>query len=981
MCFGECKSRNLSFNGKQNLFLEVKPLVFWVSKLDNSIIFVQNKPYTTHSMEKFSYLGNADPKSIDSLYQQYLTNPDQVSEDWQNFFRGFDFALTQYPDSENITEKEARVFRNEFNVINLINAYRTRGHLFTKTNPVRTRRKYTPTLDHQNFGLTDADLDTPFQAGTEIGIGKAPLKKIIEHLQITYCQSIGVEYIYIRKPEIVDWLKNKMEPIRNTPRFDRDVKIQILNKLNQAVGFEHFVRKRFPGQKRFSLEGCETLIPALDSVIELGARSGIKEYVIGMAHRGRLNVLANILEKPYKKIFSEFEGMAYADETLLGDVKYHLGCTLEKTTSDGNLINLSISPNPSHLEAVNPVVEGLARAKADLKYMSDYQKVAPILIHGDASIAGQGVVYEVVQMSQLPAYKTGGTIHLVINNQLGFTTNYLDGRSSTYCTDVAKSVQSPVFHVNGDDVEAVVYTIGLAMQFRQKFQRDVFIDLLSYRKYGHNEGDEPRFTQPVLYKIIEKHPDPATIYIKKLIEEGTITSQQADDLRASLNKVLDDELAEAKKIDKGNIDPFLEKTWDGFSKPDQVKIHENANTSVDLATLNYLGEKITRLPSDKPFFRKTAKLMQEREKMIHDGKNLDWAMGELLAYATLLEQGINVRFSGQDVERGTFSHRHAVLITEDAAAGYVPLNNISDKQGRFEIYNSLLSEYGVLGFEYGYAMASPKSLVIWEAQFGDFVNGAQIIIDQFITSAEDKWRIMNGLVMLLPHGFEGQGPEHSSARMERFLESCAENNIQVANCTTPASFFHLLRRQMLRSFRKPLVVFTPKSLLRHPKCTSNIEELTNGSFQTIIDDPIADPSNTTRIVFCTGKIYYELIDYREKHGYDSTAIIRLEQLYPFPGKEIKDLQLKYTNVTRWLWVQEEPKNMGAWFFIREHMEFIQPGVISRPPSGSPASGSSKFHAIQQNKIIEKAFEDCTCENVCRECKQLCISHLNQFNVY
>jgi len=932
-------------------------------------------------MEKFSYLGNADPQTIESLYKEFLKNPQSLSDDWQNFFRGFDFASTHYPDSGNLSEKESRIFRNEFNVIDLINAYRSRGHLFTKTNPVRTRRTYTPTLDHQNFGLTDDDLDHAFQAGKEIGIGKATLRKIIEHLQTTYCQSVGVEYMYIRNPEIVEWLRNKMETTLNKPSFDRNTKLQILKKLSQAVGFEHFVRMRFPGQKRFSLEGCETLIPALDSVIELGAETGIKEFVIGMAHRGRLNVLANILKKPYRRIFSEFESMAYADETLLGDVKYHLGCTLEKKTNSGKIINLSISPNPSHLEAVNPVVEGIARAKADQKYLSDYQKVAPILIHGDASIAGQGIVYEVVQMSQLPAYKTGGSIHLVINNQLGFTTNYLDARSSTYCTDVAKTVQSPVFHVNGDDVEAVVYTIGLAMQFRQKFQRDVFIDLLSYRKFGHNESDEPRFTQPILYKIIETHPDPATIYVKKLVGEGTLKEEEASSLRVSLDKVLDQELIESRKIEKGDIDPFLGKTWEGFVKPDKEMIYKNANTRVDKTTLLKLGERITRLPDNQNFFRKTKRLMQERAEMVKDGSRLDWAMGELLAYASLVSEGINVRFTGQDVERGTFSHRHAVLIAEDTAAGYIPLNNIADQQGRFEIYNSLLSEYGVLGFEYGYAMANPDSLVIWEAQFGDFMNGAQIIIDQFLTSAEEKWRLMNGLVMLLPHGFEGQGPEHSSARMERFLSSCAENNIQIANCTTPANFFHLLRRQMKRNFRKPLVVFTPKSLLRHPKCTSSLAELANGEFEAIIDDVNADPEMIDRVIFCTGKIYYELEEYKQQRKFFNTAIIRLEQLYPFPGKEIKALQMKYSAAGRWLWVQEEPKNMGAWYFIREHMEFVQPSVIARPPSGSPASGSSKFHAIQQNKIVEKSFEECTCENVCRECKQLCISHLNQFNVY
>lgn len=930
-------------------------------------------------MEKFSYLGNTDPQAIESLYQQYLSDPSSVSPDWQHFFGGFDFAQTHFPAKTEQPATANRGLHNEFNVIDLINAYRERGHLFTQTNPVRTRRQYSPTLDHENFGLSDEDLNKEFQAGNEIGIGKAPLSQIIEHLKTTYCQSIGVEFMYIRTPEIVEWLKAKMEGNRNVPQFNKDTKKQILKKLTEAVGFEHFVRKRFPGQKRFSLEGGETLIPAMDSVIEKGADMGIREYVIGMAHRGRLNVLGNILRKPYRKIFSEFGGMAYADETLLGDVKYHLGCTLETETSGGKTIHLNIAPNPSHLETVTPIVEGLARAKAERKYNNDLLSIAPIIIHGDASIAGQGVVYEVLQMSQLPAYKTGGTIHLVINNQLGFTTNYLDARSSTYCTDVAKTIQSPIFHVNGDDVEAVVYTIGLAMEFRQKFQRDVFIDLLCYRKYGHNESDEPRFTQPLLYKIIEKHPDPATLYIDKLVGENVISKDYAKGLWDSFNEIMDQELAESKKIVEGNIDPFLEYTWEGFSKPDELQIFNGPDTRVNLETLRELGLKITSLPQDKNFFRKTLRLMEERKNMVEEGTKLDWAMAELLAYASLLNENIPVRFTGQDVVRGTFSHRHAVLIAEDTALGYSPLSHIKDDQGKFEIYNSLLSEYGALGFEYGYAMASPQSLVIWEAQFGDFINGAQIIIDQFISSAEEKWRVMNGLVMLLPHGFEGQGPEHSSARMERFLELCAQNNMQVANCTTPANFFHILRRQVKRNFRKPLVILTPKSLLRHPKCVSSLQELAEGEFKTVIDDKV-NPEDVERVIFCSGKIYYELVEYRQKHEHFNTAIVRLEQLYPFPADEIKQIKKKYNKADRWLWVQEEPKNMGAWYFIREFMHFINPGVIARPPSGSPASGSSKFHQIQQNKIVEKSFEDCNCENVCRECKQLCISHLNQFNV-
>ena len=928
-------------------------------------------------MDLYSYLGNADISVIEDLYKKYRDNPEEVELQWKQFFQGFDFARTHYPEPDALSEKQVKTFRQEFNVINLINAYRERGHLFTKTNPVRTRRKYFPTLDHQNFGFNNEDLKGAFQAGTEIGIGKAPLERIIGHLQQTYCQSIGAEYMYIRSPEIVEWLKQRMEGSKNTPQFSKDRKEHILKKLSEAVGFEHFVRKRFPGQKRFSLEGCETLIPALDALIEKGADLGIAEFVIGMAHRGRLNVLGNILKKPYCKIFSEFEGKEYAEEALLGDVKYHLGCTLETNTRQGHAINLSIAPNPSHLEAVDPVAEGIARAKVDRKHQGDPKKVAPVLIHGDASIAGQGVVYEVLQMSQLEGFKTGGTVHLVINNQLGFTTNYLDGRSSTYCTDVAKTIQSPIFHVNGDDVEAVVYALELAIEFRQKFQRDVFIDLLSYRKYGHNEGDEPRFTQPMLYKLIEKHPDPAAIYTEKLLSEDTIEPDFAEKHRKSFNEILEKELALAKKVEKGNIDPFLENTWRGYSRASAEDIHQPANTKFNFDSLVDIGKKVTILPDEKGFFRKTHRMMQERYKMVTEKQTVDWAMGETLAYGTLLSEGVHVRFSGQDVERGTFSHRHAVLKIENSEEEYVPLNNIGNEQAPFQIYNSLLSEYGVLGFEYGYAMASPTSLVIWEAQFGDFINGAQVIADQFITSAEEKWKVMNGLVLFLPHGYEGQGPEHSSARMERFLTLCVDNNIQVANCTTPANLFHILRRQVKRPFRKPLVLFTPKSLLRHPRCVSTLKELSQGSFREVMDDPQAEPEEVERVIFCSGKIYYELLEEKEQKGFKNTAIVRLEQIYPLPEKQLSQLKKKYYNVKRWLWAQEEPQNMGPWPFIQTNLKMFPMSVIARPPSASPASGSSKFHQMQQQKIIEKAFEECDCENVCRECKQLCISHLEE----
>ncbi|MFO7977255.1 MAG: 2-oxoglutarate dehydrogenase E1 component [Bacteroidales bacterium] len=926
-------------------------------------------------MEKNTFLGNIDPSTLESLYQEYLQNPDKPGPEWKRFFEGFEFARQQYPQSGMASTEKTEGYSSEFKVINLINAYRERGHLFTLTNPVRTRRQYSPTLDIENFGLSADDLSKTFQAGEEICIGEATLQQIVNHLQETYRRTIGVEYMYIRDPKIVGWLKARMESRKNQPDFDAETRLQILNKLVHAVGFEQFVRKRFPGQKRFSLEGCETLIPALDALIEKGASMGVQEYVIGMAHRGRLNVLGNTLKKPFHKIFNEFEGNQYEDETLLGDVKYHLGCTLETTTRNGKAVNLSISPNPSHLEAVDPVVIGLARAKAENKFQSDYRKLAPVMIHGDASIAGQGVVYEILQMSQLDAYKTGGTIHLVINNQLGFTTNYLDARSSTYCTDVAKTIQSPIFHVNGDDVEAIVYTMQLAMEFRQKFQRDVFIDLLSYRKYGHNEGDEPRFTQPTLYKIIEKHPDPAAIYTEKLLTLGVIQKDTANRMQTEFEELLAKELEKARQITKGSIDPFLENTWKDFYQNRTTNNLPTVDTRVSPESIMDLAEKVTRLPEGINFFRKSRRLFQERWKMIKEQQQVDWAMGETLAYATLLDEGTPVRISGQDVERGTFSHRHAVLQIEDSKDEYVPLNNIGNHQAPFMIYNSLLSEVGVLGFEYGYALGSPNHLVIWEAQFGDFLNGAQVIIDQFITSAEEKWKVMNGLVMLLPHGFEGQGPEHSSARIERFLNACADNNIQVANCTTPANFFHLLRRQIRSTQRKPLVIFTPKSLLRHPRCVSSLQELSQGSFHEVIDDQGADPEKTDRVLLCSGKIYYELLEEKQKKGFEDTAVIRLEQIYPIPAEQLKALHQKYNKARRWLWVQEEPQNMGAWAFLKLNVPFINLSVIARPPSASPASGSSQFHQMQQKKIIEKSFEECDCEDVCKECQQLCISQL------
>lgn len=900
-------------------------------------------------MDKFSYLGNADTSSIEDLFQQYLKDSNSVDSGWQKFFEGFEFARKNYGDEIEIPQNVIK----EFDVINLINGYRSRGHLFTQTNPVRERRKYAPTLDIENFGLNESDLEIVFQAGAQIGLGPAKLKDIIAHLHQTYCQSIGAEYMYIRIPKVNEWLQEKMEGSKNTPNFLMHEKLMILHKLNQAVGFENFLHTKFVGQKRFSLEGAEAAIPALDAICEKGSDMGIEDFVIGMAHRGRLNILTNILDKKYEDVFSEFEGYLSEDSLFEGDVKYHAGYSCDRISNNGKPFHVSLSPNPSHLEAVNPVVEGISRAKIDHFHGGDNNKVCPILIHGDAALAGQGIGYEVIQMSQLDGFKTGGTIHLVINNQVGFTTNYLDGRSSTYCTDLAKVVLSPVFHVNGDDVEALVFTVQLAMEFRQKFHRDVFIDVLCYRKYGHNEGDEPRFTQPLLYKAIAAHPNPREIYVKQLISRGDIDMDFAKEMERNFKELLQEKLDTAKKNGKTQITSFLKSQWTGLKMAEADAFDKSPDTSVDKKAFLDIAKKSVTLPKDKKFFNKTQKLFEDRSAMIAND-NYDWAMGELMAYATLMNEGSNVRFSGQDVERGTFSHRHAVITLEDSEEQYIPLNNIGTK-GKLDIYNSLLSEYGVLGFEFGYALTVPNDLTIWEAQFGDFFNGAQIIIDQFLTSAEYKWRRMNGLVMLLPHGYEGMGPEHSSARMERFLQQCAENNMQVVNCSTPANQFHILRRQIRRNFRKPLICFTPKKLLRYPTCVSSLKDFTTGGFLELIDDSTANVKSVKKIAFCSGKIYYDLIEAKQKENNDDLAIVRIEQLYPLPTRQMQEIVSKYKNATEYLWVQEEPENMGAWAYMLRAFREVNLKYIGRNESASPATGYGKQHTKQQQSIIDRVF--------------------------
>jgi 2-oxoglutarate dehydrogenase E1 component len=911
-------------------------------------------------MDKFSFLNAAHTAYFADLYDQYLDNPDSIEPSWKAFFQGYDFGSENYGFNNELVEGVSTQIpehvQKEFQVVKLIDGYRSRGHLFTKTNPVRDRRQYAPTLSIENFGLSKNDLDTVFNAGEILGIGAKTLKEIRTHLEAIYCEAIGVEYMYIRKPEEIQWIQDRLNINDNHTSFNIDQKKHILSKLNEAVSFENFLHTKYVGQKRFSLEGGESLIPALDAVIERAASYGVKEFVMGMAHRGRLSTLTNIFGKSAKDIFSEFDGKDYEEKVFDGDVKYHLGWTSKRMTDNGNRINLNIAPNPSHLETVGSVVEGITRSKQDKYYSDDFSKVLPIVVHGDAAIAGQGIVYEVVQMAKLDGYKTNGTIHIVVNNQIGFTTNYLDARSSTYCTDVAKVTLSPVLHINADDAEAVVHGVLFALDFRMTFKRDVFIDLLGYRKYGHNEGDEPRFTQPKLYKAIASHQNPRDLYAAKLIEEGIIDRNHVKKLESDYKSMLESELKDSRKEAKTVITPFMQDEWQEFNRVNAAEMMASVDTTYDIRKLEEITHVISTLPKDKKFIRKIERLIQSRKTMFLENK-LDWAMGEHLAYGTLLEEGFDIRISGQDVERGTFSHRHAVVKVEDSEEEIILHNSISENQGKFHIYNSLLSEYGVVGFDYGYAMASPNTLTIWEAQFGDFSNGAQIMLDQYISAAEDKWKLQNGLVMLLPHGYEGQGAEHSSARMERYLQLCSRDNLVVADCTTPANLYHLFRRQMKANFRKPLIVFTPKSLLRHPLVVSTVDEFANGGFQMVMDDLKVNINQVTSLIFVTGKFYYDLLEERKKLGRENVALIRIEQLFPLPVDEIRAIMTKFKNAHDIVWAQEEPKNMGAYSHIMMHYEDTRNWrLAARRPYSAPAAGSDTRSKMRHQQVIDYVFD-------------------------
>lgn len=891
------------------------------------------------------------------MYQQYSTDPDSVDEGWKKFFEGFEFAQEKFPmlpNGQNSNTVKGGLSSKEVQVQKLIHAYRSRAHLRSKTNPVRERKDRKPILDLEDFGLSKADLQTEFEAGNEIGIGKASLEKIIDTLKYIYEGTVGFEYLYVRNPEKMAWLQRRIEKDAIEFNPSNDHRKRILSKLNEAVVFENFLHTKYLGQKRFSLEGGETTIPALDAIINKGAELGVEEVMIGMAHRGRLNVLANIMGKTYEQIFNEFEGGATPDLTMGdGDVKYHLGFSSQIETQSGKTVEVKLAPNPSHLEAVNPVVEGFVRAKGDEEYDRDRSKVLPILIHGDAAVAGQGIVYEVVQMSQLDGYKTGGTIHFVINNQVGFTTDFDDARSSIYSTDVAKMIDAPVLHVNGDDPEAVVFCVQFATEYRQKFGDDIFVDMVCYRRHGHNESDEPKFTQPSLYNIISKHANPREVYNKKLIEKGAVEAELAKKMDKEFRSLLQDRLNMVKETPLPYTYQPLEEAWRSLRRSKPEDFDQSPETGIAQESIDQVAEALTSLPEGFKPIKQIEKQLKQRKDMFFKDKSLNWAAGELLAYGSLMLDGKKVRISGQDVQRGTFSHRHAVLRDANTNEAFNSLNSLDSKYP-FEIYNSLLSEFGVMGFEFGYALANPNALTIWEAQFGDFANGAQVMVDQFLSCSETKWQRMNGLVLLLPHGYEGQGPEHSNARPERYLQLCAEYNMVVANITTPANLFHAFRRQLAWEFRKPLVIMSPKSLLRHPKVMSPISDFTSGRFQETIGDDSVDEKKVKRVILCSGKVYYDLLEKKEKDKRKDVALIRLEQLHPFPAKQIETL-LKPFGKAELVWCQEEPENMGYWSYIQRVYANKEIRLISRKSSASPATGYAKVHQQEQEEIIKNAF--------------------------
>jgi len=914
-----------------------------------------------------AYISNAHPAYIESLYSDYQNDAESVEHGWRKFFEGFEFALQSNASNGLANGQEngkhgsagASIGNiDELKVYNLILAYRWSGHLEADTNPIRPRRDRRANLQIEFFGLTEKHLKEQFEVGSVLGLPPSSLENIVEHLRKIYCGPFALQYSYCRDPKKRAFMEEKFEQRKAVDYgFSPDQKKHILNKLTETTLLEQFLGKKYLGEKRFSLEGGENTIPALDAIIDTASELGVKEGVIGMAHRGRLNVLANILGKTYNQLFSEFEGFTPKGQTMGdGDVKYHLGFRSMFKSQGGKEIHLKLTPNPSHLEAVNPVVLGFSRAQADAVYESDYDSILPILIHGDAAVAGQGLVYEVAQMSKLKGYLTGGTIHVVINNQIGFTTDFDDARSSDYCTSIAGTIEAPVIHVNGDDAEAVVYAARVAAEYRQEFNSDIYIDILCYRKHGHNEADDPKFTQPQLYSLIEKHPDPRKIYVDKLIQRKDITEAEAKKMEKDFMSDLQDRLDNVRQKPQDYTYQEPELAWQKLRISTPEDFEESPKTKISKTKIATIVKGLIKVPEGFTPLRKVDKMLDQRRKLMKEQKSVDWAAAELLAYGSILMDGVDIRMSGQDVKRGTFSHRHAVISNHQTGEEYNRLNHLADKQGQFRIFNSLLSEFGVLGFEYGYSLASPDPLVIWEAQFGDFANGAQTVIDQFITAGESKWQKQSGIMLLLPHGYEGQGPEHSSARLERFLSACAEENICVTNITSPANFFHAIRRQLARPFRKPLIVMSPKSLLRHKKCISSVDELSSGGFREILDDDnTLAADKVKRVLVCTGKVYYDLLARKEQDSRKDVAIVRMEQLYPIAKAQLENTLGQYENAEL-VFVQEEPANMGAWSFILRHLPQYDFSGIYRKASASPATGFKKNHLIEQKELIDQAFE-------------------------
>lgn len=901
------------------------------------------------NIEQFISSGFVNLEAYEEMYEKFLKDPSSVDASWKQAFSNIDsvsLSSDRYPAPKPLPSSAG-----DLRVYHLIHAYRTYGHLYANYNPLNVSEKEEPyQLNFEMLGFHPDELDKDFPTGGVMEQERAPLREIISTLKEIYCGKIGIEYMGIDGPELEWWLQQHIEPTRFRIQLSIDDKKMILQHLNRSELFELFLHTKYVGQKRFSLEGGETLIPILNALIEYGSHLGIESFVLGMAHRGRLNVLSNILDKSYSTIFSEFEESYIPDSFEgSGDVKYHKGFSSERETSEGKKVHIQLSPNPSHLEAVNPVVEGEVKAKQVLLERDGEQRVVPILIHGDAALAGQGIVYETMQFSKLPGYSTGGTIHIVINNQIGFTTLPEDSRSTKHCTDIAKTFGAPIFHVNAEDPESCIYAIHLAVDIRQRFHKDVFIDLNCYRKYGHNEGDEPSFTQPIEYQMIKKKKPIREIYRDDLIQQGVLEKYMAEQLEEEFKHALNEAL-------KGTKHKIEEKKNQAIPKqPEISNLFTPVETGVASKKLVEAAELFCRIPENLQVHKKLQSLVADRLEMAHGSKPVDWGMGEMLAYATLLKEGDNVRISGQDCCRGTFSHRHALWIDQESGDRYVSLKNLHSNQGRFDVYNSPLSEYGVLGFEYGYSLEAPQGLTIWEAQFGDFCNGAQIIIDQFIATSEQKWGKKSGITLLLPHGYEGQGPEHSSARMERFLTLAGDNNMFIVNPTSPVQFFHLLRRQVKSSIKKPLIVFTPKGLLRHPLCQNAIEEFSKGAFEEIIDDP-SPPKKVKRIALCSGRVYYDLIQEREKVEESDLAIIRIEQLYPLNADLLKETLNKYKEVEQLLWVQEEPKNMGPWSFIQHMIPSNKPlKYVGRERSASPAAGSFGLHKKEHAAIMHDVF--------------------------